>query len=157
MLVQYLRYIFFGTAIIAMTPVGSQAQTCPWMTPGSAAKLLGGEATATIQIVDDKQGSCSFVRSDGKAGYSLAIVVSHKAVEACPEGSMAVKGIGNDAQWCSVRQSSTETFDRISSRVRDAFFTVALRVAGLKNGGMTEEMRHDILDQAAELVAGNLF
>jgi hypothetical protein len=127
------------------------------MTQGSAVKLLGGEAAATVEAADDKQGSCRFSRSDGKASYNLDIVVGHDAAEACPDGSMAIKGIGNEARRCSVKRSPSEAVDRISSRVRDAFFTVTLSVAGAKNGGMPEEMRHDILDQAAELVAGNLF
>jgi hypothetical protein len=157
MRVRFLRLFLFSTLLIAASHVRAVAQSCPWMTQGSADKLLGGSAMATIQIVDDKQGSCSFIRSDGNANYGLAIAVSHEAVGVCPEGSMTIKGIGNEARSCYLNRSASMSVERISSRVRDAFFTVTLSVVESKNGGMTEEMRHDILDQVAELVAGNLF
>lgn len=131
------------------------ATTCPWLTQGSAATALGGGVTATAQIAQSGEGSCTFTRLDGPKDV-LKIVVSKASLESCPAESAKPKGIGNEAALCKVQRSPNEAVELVVSRVRDFHFTVSLSVHG-------DELRTGInhaeenVKQIAEQVAGNLF
>jgi hypothetical protein len=143
--------------LLFATRLCGAADVCPWITQGSVAKLLEGDVQLSIQTTDDKQGSCNFSRVDGKVSYTLEVSVGPEANGTCPKGSAELRGIGNEAYFCSVKRSSSETLEKVSSRVRDSFFTVTLSASGPRGLVMPDDARRSVLDQAAEQVAGNLF
>jgi hypothetical protein len=155
MRIGYGRFVLLALFLLAARGHCAASDMCPWITQGSAAKLLDGDVTVSIHG-DDKQGSCSF-RGDGKVAYTLEVSVTAHEDGACRKGSAELKGIGNEAYLCSVKQSSFGWVEKVSSRVRDTFFTVTLSATGGRASSMPEEVRRNILDQAAEQVAGNLF
>jgi hypothetical protein len=143
--------------LLAAKRLCGAADACPWITEGSAAKLLEGDVKLSAQSTDDKHGSCSFSRLDGRVAYALEISVGPEAKEPCPKGSAELKGIGNEAYFCGVKRSSSESIERVSSRVRETYFAVTLSASGPRSAVMPEDARRSALDQAAEQVAGNLF
>ncbi|HEX5236577.1 MAG TPA: hypothetical protein VFW25_14755 [Silvibacterium sp.] len=124
------------------------AAACPWLTQGNAAWALGGDVTVTAAVTSATEGSCAFLRGP----QSLEVVVSAKALESCPTGSAALKGIGNEAARCSRPAARGETAEMISSRVRNVQFVVTLTSRGRKSA-----TPDDALEQVAEQVAGNLY
>lgn len=147
-------FVLFASLLLPASGHCFAANVCPWMTQGSAARLLAGDIIASIQAVDDKHGDCIFSRADGRTSYTLHIAVGGEANVACPRGSAQLKGIGNEAYLCNVQRSSSGATEKVSSRVRDILFTVTLTERGVL---MSNDARRDVLDQAAEQVAGNLF
>lgn len=143
--------------LLAATRLCGAADVCPWITQGSVAKLVEGDVKPSIQAANDKQGSCSFSRSDGKVAYALEVSVGPEANGTCPKGSSELRGIGNDAYFCIVKRSSFESVERVSGRVRETFFTVTLSASGPRSPIMPDDAQRRVLEQAAELVAGNLF
>lgn len=133
----------------------SAATTCPWLTQGSAATALGGGVTATVQIAESGEGSCTFTRRDGPKEV-LRIVVSKAPLESCPAESAKPKGIGNEAALCKVQRSPNEAVELLVSRVRDLHFTVSLSVHGGESPTGASQAE-DAVKQIAEQVAGNLF
>jgi hypothetical protein len=133
----------------------SAATTCPWLTRGSAATALGGDVTATVQIAESGEGSCTFTRQDGPKDV-LKIVVSKAPLESCPAESPKPKGIGNEAALCRVERSPNEAMELLVSRVRDFHFKVSLSVHRdeLQTG---INRAQEAVKQIAEQVAGNLF
>lgn len=133
----------------------SAATTCPWLTQGSAATVLGGGVTVTVRIAESGEGSCAFTRQDGPKDV-LKIVVSKAPLESCPAESAKPKGIGNEAALCKVQRSPNEAVELVVSRVRNFHFTVTLSVHGDE---LQTSINHaeEAVKQVAEQVAGNLF
>jgi hypothetical protein len=135
----------------------SAAELCPFMTQGSAAKLLGGEVSAIVKSSEDRDGTCSYTRLQGPLTYILAITVHKIATDACPEQSTRLKAVGNEAMTCRIENTSGETIQRMSGRVRDMFFTISLTARGPKSAVMPAEAQRQAVEQAAEQVTGNLY
>jgi len=133
----------------------SAAANCPWLTTGSAAMVLGGPATAAVQVSDTGEGACTFTRQDSSKSV-LKIAVSQKTLESCPADSPKPRGIGNEAALCKARRSSDEVVELVVSRVRNLHFTVSLAIPvdASPGAGLTQE---DAVKQIAEQVAGSLF
>ena len=130
---------------------------CPFITQGSAAKLLGGAVTVAVNSTEDRDGSCRFTRQQGALTYSLGVVVHKSATDACPEHSEALKAVGNEASLCRMERSPTETVEKVSGRVRDMFFTVDLTIRGPVKSAMAVDSQREAIDMATELVTGNLY
>jgi len=89
--------------------------------------------------------------------YSLEVIVESTPRTTCPPASPKLPGIGNEAVACRLQRSPNETVDMVSSRVRTLYFTVSLKIQGAANPGIPLNKQRDIVERAAEQVAGNLF
>jgi hypothetical protein len=158
---RFLPLCFVLAVGALLLPVKATAQVappgaCPWLTQGMAARVLGGEVSVDVHVVDAREGSCSFVRTTD-ATISLKLDVSKSELSACGADAMKLKGIGNEALRCTLPAANDRTGQKIASRVRDRFFTLTLSKG---KGGATDpsdDFQNDDLEQAAESVAGNLF
>ena len=154
------RYLLI-TGLLACASHATHAQSsapkvCPWVTQGSAAKALGGEVSATIEVSESGEGSCSFTRITDSA-ITLSIVVSKSTLLSCGADGTALKGIGNEAARCTIPGSKNQEAEMISARVRDMHFTITLKTNEPGNPGKPADPQDDDLEHIAEAVAGNLF
>jgi hypothetical protein len=129
---------------------------CPWLTQGSAAALLGGAVSAVIKLTPSNQGSCSFTLQQGATTYVLEVVVESTPRTACPPASPKLSGIGNEAVACRLQRSPNEAVEVVSGRVRTLYFTISLTTQGTSNPTLPLNKPKDIVERAAEQVAGNL-
>lgn len=150
---------------IAFVP-GAFAQTalpCPWLTTGSAAKILGGDVTMMVRASGNWEGSCRFTRQTGEAMEALEILVGKADTHSCPEGSPKLKAIGNEAVQCRRSIAPSQETDTIAGRVRNVYFVVALtNVAGAILGQSGDARPADPygaspIERLAEQVSGNLY
>ena len=132
-------------ALLSWLLLASSPATCPWLTQGSASRLLGGEVSIKVNL-SSTGGFCTFLLPPRD---SLRILVSKAALASCPQGSTQLKGIGNQAASCRTPGSRRGSHaDMISGRVRDLYFTVTVNMPAAPE---------DALEQIAEQIAGNLF
>jgi hypothetical protein len=136
------------------SPARSQV-ACPWLTQGSASKLLGGDVSIKVYLSDTGAGSCKFLRQEGSHD-SLEILVSNAALASCPTGSPELKGVGNQAARCKAAGSHGGG-DMVSGRVRDLHFTVTRTSHGQKRPVKIPDVQEDALEEIAEQIAGNLY
>jgi hypothetical protein len=150
---------------IAFVP-GAFAQTalpCPWLTTGSAAKILGGDVTMLVRASGNFEGSCRFTRQTGEAMEALEILVGKADTHSCPEGSPKLKAIGNEAVQCKRSIATGQEIYTIAGRVRNVYFAVTLtNVAGAILDRSAEVRPADPysaspLERLAEQVSGNLY
>ena len=126
-------------------PPSSAGPTCPWLTEGSAAKVLGGEVHVILNVASPTQGTCTFVKTT-RPQEQLKVLVGAGKVPSCPAGSARVIGVGDQASRCHLAHSA----QMISGRVR----TVEMAITLSSSFGNQSE---DAIEQIAEQVAGNLF
>lgn len=153
-------FLLLGAGVLS-APVNAPAQVappgaCPWLTQGMAARVLGGEVSVDVHVVDAREGSCSFVRTSD-AAISLKLDVSKSTLPACGADAMKLKGIGNEALRCTLPAANDRMGQKIASRVRDRFFTLTLSQSKSAAAEPSDDLQNDDLEQAAESVAGNLF
>jgi hypothetical protein len=120
----------------------SAASTCPWVTEGSAAKVLGGPVHAILNVASPTQGTCTFVKA-ARPQEQLKVLVGAGNLPSCPAGSAKVIGVGDQATRCHLPHSA----QMISGNVRAVDMAITL------SGNQTD----DAIQQIAEQVAGNLF
>jgi hypothetical protein len=149
--------LFFLSFILLFTGALRAEPVCPWLTQGTAAAMLGGDVSAVIKLTPPGQGSCVFSLQQGTATYSLEVVVESTPRTTCPPASPKLPGIGNEAVACRLQRSPNETVDMVSSRVRTLYFAVSLKVQGTANPLIPPNKQRDIVERAAEQIAGNLF
>jgi hypothetical protein len=116
--------------------------SCPWLTVGTAEKVLGGLAKTEVKMLAPPrvdEGRCLFTADAG----ALEIVVSGEQQKECGPESEKVRGTGNEAWFCGLGKRVT-----VEGRVRAMYFRTTL--SGVDDGRKKVEM-------IAELVAGNLF
>ena len=150
---------------IVSTPVAfaQTAASCPWLTSGSAAKILGGGVTTMVRASGNWDGSCRFTRQTVKATETLEILVGNADTHSCPEGSSKLKAIGNEAVQCRRSIAPGQETDTIAGRVRNVYFVVALtNVDGAILGQPADARPADPygaspLERLAEQVSGNLY
>lgn len=123
-------------------PSSSPAPTCPWVTEGSAANVLGGPVHSILNVASPTQGTCTFVRT-ARPQEQLKVLVGAGNIPSCPAGSAKVIGVGDQASLCHLPHSA----QMISGNVRAVDMAITL------SGNQTE----DAIQQIAEQVAGNLF
>jgi hypothetical protein len=126
-------------------PPSSTGATCPWVTEGSAAKVLGGEVHAILNVASPTQGTCTFVNT-ARPQEQLKVLVGAANVPACPAGSAKVIGVGDQASRCHLPHSA----QMISGNVRTVDMAITL-------SGSSGNQSDDAIQQIAEQVAGNLF
>ena len=143
------------------TPSGNTSQAkppvvCPWLTQGTAAKILGGDVTVTANVSDSGEGSCKFTREQGSPD-SLEILVSKATLAGCPADSIPLRAIGNEAVMCRRADRLGEGVQMISSRVRDQHFTVTITTRGHEKAAKAQDPQDEPIARIAEQVAGSLF
>jgi hypothetical protein len=151
------RQFFFLLSFVLLSVSAVRAEPiCPWLTQGSAAAMLGGDVSAVIKLTPPEQGSCAFTLQQGATTYVLEVVVESTPRTTCPPTSQKLPGIGNEAVACRLQRSPNEAAEVISSRVRTLYFTVSLTTQGTPNPTLPLNKPKDIVERAAEQVAGNL-
>ncbi len=149
--------IALAVLLLLVSGRASGATMCPWLTQGSAAKILGGDVSVSVISANETEGSCTFSRRQGAAVYLFEVSVHKAAGTGCPADGTKLRGIGNEAILCRMERSPSETVEEVSGRVRDLYFSVSLGIHGPKSSAMTIEAQREGVNQAAEQVAGNLF
>jgi len=156
-----LYFVLVLVAGLLYAPEDATAQVappgaCPWLTQGMAARVLGGDVSVDVHVVDPREGSCSFVRTTD-ATIFLKLEVSKLALPGCGADAMKLKGIGNEALRCALPAVNDRSVQKIASRVRDCFFTLTMAHGKSLAADQPDDLQNDDLEQAAESVAGNLF
>jgi hypothetical protein len=154
---------YFSAAIQAQyeapnVPVHNQTHLqvgCPWLTLGTAAKALGGDAHVTVTMINSIEGSCRFLRQN--SSDSLTIQVSKSDFPMCHGAGVKLLGIGNEAVRCMDSGLRGEEVERIRSRVRDLYFDVTHNSHREKASAKGTDLQNDALEQVAEAIAGNLY
>ena len=126
-------------------PPSGASPTCPWLTEGSAAKVLGGEVHVILNVASALQGTCTFVKT-ARPKEQLKVLVGAGNAPSCPVGSAKVIGVGDQASRCHLPHSA----QMISGNVRAVDMAITLS-GGFGNQG------EDAIEQIAEQGAGNLF
>jgi hypothetical protein len=153
--------------LLMFVPVsGSVAQTtnlCPWLSSGTAAKILGDNVSLVAHANGNWEGSCHFVRGDQDKSESIDIVIGKVDTNPCPQAGTKLIALGNEAVQCSHPGQASQQVDIISGRMRDVYFTVTM--TGVPNA--TQQLPSDAhlsgpfgaspLERVAEQVVGNLY
>jgi hypothetical protein len=134
----------------------ASATTCPWLTAGTAAGVLGGDVAANMSVTSLTEGTCRFARS-GETMRFLEIRVSAAPLPDCPAGSSPLHAIGNEAQRCRVSLPRGESEEMVSGRVRDVHFTVTMAGHRDKPGAKSPDAEDDDIVKIADEVAGSLY
>lgn len=143
------------------TPQASAPQVrlppaCPWLTQGTAAKMLGGDVSVVLDVSDSGEGSCKFSREQGPSD-TLEIVVKKADLPGCPTGSVALRAIGNEATMCRHAGPNGDVVQMVSSRVRDQHFLVTITSRGHEKVPKTQDPQDEPVARVSEQVAGSLF
>jgi hypothetical protein len=160
-----LHTLLLGLAMLL--PTLCQAQTkCRWMNEATARGILGGPVTLTVNVNDHGDGVCDFLRQHGVAIRHLHISVFSMTdipkefpsyLAQCPPKSAALRTIGNEAVSCTSPGSADPHAEKVVGRVRAQAFVVDVSSTVKDDPSMTQEMRREKANLAAELVAGILF
>ncbi len=150
------RFLFLLLFVLLSVSALQAEPVCPWLTQGSAAALLGGNVSAVIKLSPAGEGSCVFSLEQGGTTYSLEVIVGSTLRTTCPPASPKVPGMGNEAVSCRLQRSLNETVEVVSSRVRAVYFSTNLTIQGTTKPGIPLNQQRDIVERAAEQVAGNL-
>lgn len=150
-----------------LLPAVCRAQTkCPWMNEATAGGILGGPVTVSVTVNDPGDGACDFSRQQGTAHRRLHIAVNtmtHVPEEfptylaQCPMKSAALRATGNEAIFCTVQGGSSAYTERVVGRVRTQAFVVDVSSTVENDPSLTQQMRREKDNLAAELIAGILF
>ena len=168
-------------------PVECHAQAkCPWLNAATAAGLLGGDVQLVVTAPTDPSSgkgvgaamypdqvrmdrfdvSCDFRRTVDSVAYSLSITVKTMSNPAtdfasflalCGGPTAPLRGIGNEAIKCMMKDSSHIGQEKVIARVRDrAFVLTILREAKTPIAADGDEPSEGARN-VAEQVAGSLF
>ncbi len=170
-----MRWLACVLVLAAGCAAEQPAKVCPWLTLGTASRLLGAAATVRVQVAEDGTGSCVFLAAPKSAMHaaaevntaaSLTLTVAAHAQPSCGRDAKALSGVGNQAQECGLQGKSrreSEAAVRIVGQVRDRWFV--LDAVGLPESSernpparwADEAGLPTPLERAAEQVAGNLY
>jgi hypothetical protein len=157
------RVVVFGVflSLFVLSPRAFAApapSSCPWVTQGSARAALGGSVSATVQVLESGEGSCTFTRQQG-AKDTLKVAVARTVLPSasCPAESPKLKGVGNEAVLCKVQGAPGELAEMLISRVRELHFTVSVSLHSEGSQTADQGRAEEVVKQIAEQVAGNLF
>lgn len=133
---------------------------CPWLTKGTAAKVLNDEVIVNTDITDTsgaKHGSCRFVSERALTKY-IEIRVGSAELSRCSNGGRTLRGVGNEAVRCEVTMPSGPVSEVIQGRVRNHYFMVSMSGSDHESTPPSAHVvEADALEKLAEQVAGNLF
>jgi hypothetical protein len=140
----------------ASAPQAALPPACPWLTLGTAAKILGGEVSVVLNVSDSGEGSCRFSREQGPV-ETLEIIVKKADLPGCPADGVALRGIGNEAMMCRHGGLNGEVVQMVSGRVRDQHFIVTITSHGHEKTGKAADPQDEPIARVSEQVAGSLF
>jgi hypothetical protein len=150
--------------IIPVAAASAQtASLCPWLSSGSAAKVLGGNISLVAHANGNWEGACHFVRSDGEKPASIDILIGKVNTHPCAEGSVKINTLGNEAVQCARTSPESQHVDVIAGRMRDVYFTVTMtdvQHAAQRlpsDAHLSGPFGASLLEQVAEQVVGNLY
>lgn len=138
-----------------LTPSARAQQTCPWLTQGTAAKLMGGPVTADVHTITANQGSCVFTRGTSGNTVVLRIETGPALSAVCVDGDH-LHGVGNQALRCATDQAH-EHREAIHGNVRATHFALILTVPDSAASLLPQDVQRNAAEQAGEEVAGSLF
>jgi hypothetical protein len=159
------RTFLLGLAILVHTAAYGQAK-CPWMNEATAGGILGGVVTVTTNVTGHGDGVCEFWRRQGTILRQLRISVNIMTdiprqfpayLAQCPPTSARLAAVGNEAVTCSDNSKAELYSEQVVGRVRDQAFAVSVSSSVGNDASMTQEMRREKANLAAEQVAGILF
>lgn len=147
----------------AAAALGQTSPACPWVPSGTAERLLGGEVTVVAHVEGNAAGSCSFVRGSGEDAASIEIRVGPTDTHPCPQDSVKLKALGNEAVQCRHGASPSRQSDQIAGRIRNVFFVVTMtNIRGATTPEPSDPRLADSygaspIERLAEQVVGNLY
>jgi hypothetical protein len=173
-------------AVICAPRKCSAEARCPWLNAATAAGVLGGDVQMTVtapmdpgagkgvgtamypdQVRSDRfDVSCEFTRNVDNSTYSLSIVVKTMSDAAkdfapflnlCAGSTVALKGVGNEAVQCVLRDASQEGEEKVIGRVRDRAFVLTIHREVKSHNSPNGQELSDKARNVAEQVAGSLF
>ncbi|MGB6687116.1 MAG: hypothetical protein WBE76_04670 [Terracidiphilus sp.] len=157
------RVALLLTIVPSATALAQTANRCPWFSSGSAAKILGGNISLVANADGNWDGSCHFIRSDEGKPASIDILIGKVDTHPCPQGSVKINALGNEALQCSHPTLGSQHVDVIAGRMRDVYFVVSM--TDVPNA--TRQLPSDshlsgpfgasLLERVAEQVVGNLY
>ena len=130
----------------------SATATCPWLTRGTAAALLGGRVLVFVSLQNDAQGSCIFHERQ-EPDQLLQIRVGQEPSSLCRYGGAHLKGVANWALECSMRRSHHRRIEFIVGQARSTYFNIKLRF----RAGQGWQAREAEFKDIAQQVAGSLY
>lgn len=155
--------LLFG---IAMIPARSHAAiSCPWLNRATAAGVLGGPVSLTVQRTVADGNTCLFQHQKETTIYDLKIEVHDIDASArsvmpipsrCQSKKISLKGIGNEALMCSADSASFHG-ELVTGRVRNKKFVVRFGSSMKKDPAMSSGILRLKAKGIAEQVAGSLF
>jgi len=171
-----------AVAMLAPEESRAQAK-CPWLNAATAGGLLGGDVQMTVTMTPqadadkatDQDGYstpeqrfnrpdalCEFSRKADSGMYTLRIDVKTMTDPAeqfasflslCGGQTVALRGIGNEAVQCVMRNNPDMAHEQVIARVRErAFVLTVSRPATPARNGLSDDTRN-----IAEQVAGSIF
>ncbi|MBW4028991.1 hypothetical protein [Acidipila rosea] len=168
-LLQRSRKIACGLAAAALLVPAANAwaqPACEWLNSASAATLLGGLPEVKTLSANDEDTMCSFTHQQGSSRAELRLTITpaaHAARDAatrtrdCMGSSMPLRGIGNDASRCDLRQTHGLHVEQITSRVRDRTFTLQWMQTTRPSSPAARALQSEQFERLARMIAGNLF
>jgi hypothetical protein len=156
---------------------------CPWLNAATAAGVLGGDVQMTVTVppqadadkATDQDGYstpeqrfnrpdalCEFSRKADSGMYTLRIDVKTMSDPAkqfasflalCGGPAPALRGIGNEAVQCVMKNDPSMGHEQVIARVRERAFVLTIsRPATPVGNGLSDDTRN-----IAEQVAGSIF
>jgi len=175
------------TAVWLFVAIPCSAESrCPWLNAATAAGVLGGEVQMTVSQpvdpgpvkgvgtamypdqlrMDRFDVTCEFHRKTDSADYSLHIVVKtmndfSKEFPAflaqCTGTTTALRGIGNEAVQCAMKNDSDMLHEQVIARVRDRAFVLTISRARGPQAAADGNPLSNETRNTAEQIAGSLF
>lgn len=142
---------------------GQAVPACPWLSAGTAARLLDADVTVAAHVEGTFAGSCRFVPQSGDSSASIEVLVGPADTHPCPQGSTKLKALGNEAVQCRRTAQAAQPSDVIAGRIRDVYFVVTMTsVSGATTREPADPRLADAygasaLERVAEQVVGNLY
>jgi hypothetical protein len=159
---------------------------CPWLNAATAGGVLGGTVqmavTAPVEPAPGKgvgtamysdqvrmdrfDVSCEFTRKVDTGTDTLSITVKtmgdqakefHSFLALCGGPTVALKGIGNEAVQCVIKNSSGKAEQQVIARVRDRAFLLTITRQASEPAAADGERLHEDTRNTAEQIAGSLF
>ncbi len=170
---KYMRRSLLGIAIL-ISPLGyADVTVCPWLNQATAAGILGGSTTMSVEPADVTtmdNSVCKFHSVQGGESNDLQIDVkmldnADMAFEAykkqCTSTPTALQAIGNEAYLCTLTSekstAATMQSESVIGRVRDRAFIVTLSMGTKLNPPLTKEDIENKVHSVAEQIAGALY
>lgn len=161
---RYFVQVMF--VIVLLIPGWSKAEnTCPWLNNATASGILNGSASLKMRNTTNGWSICLFRVQKQSSTNSLEIAVhpvkdmrkglAHYLTQ-CTSPAIPLKGIGNEAEACSVRSEGIRR-ERVVGRVRDKLLIVSLSVGGNNVLTRRKKLLEENAQGIAEQVAGVLF